>query len=132
MLNSCTLRGRLVKDPELRHTAAGVPVCSFSIAVERDKRNENGERITDFIDCVSWRAAAETIVQYFKKGMPIIVSGRLQFRGWVDNDGNNRKAPEIVTEKFYFAGEKKNKENNNEQTLEPEIREIEDDNDLPF
>ena len=129
MLNSCTLMGRFVNNPELKHTAGGIPVCSFTIAVERDVKNDNGEKLTDFIDCVSWRGAAEIITQHFKKGMPIIVNGRLQFRTWVDNDGTNRKAPEIVTKDFYFCGEKKKA-----QTLakEPELEGIEDNGNLPF
>ena len=135
MLNNCTLAGRLTRDPELRHTQGGVPVCSFSIAVARDIKTDSGEKQTDFIECVSWRGAAECIAQYFTKGMMIIVCGRLQFRSWVDNDGNNRKAPEIVTERFYFAGDRRNtqgKGNAAESFTEPQMEEVEEDGDLPF
>ncbi len=84
MLNKSFLMGRLTRDPELRHTQAGTPVCSFSIACERDFKNDKGERDTDFFDCVAWRQTAEFVSQYFTKGRMVIVEGRLQNRDWTD------------------------------------------------
>lgn len=106
MLNKIIVQGRMVRDPELRRTPAGNAVANFTLAVERD-REVDGERPTDFIDCVSWAGGAEFVSKYFRKGMMAIVSGRLQSRDWEDKDGNKRKAWEIVTDGVYFGEAKK-------------------------
>ena len=111
MLNNAMLMGRLTHDPELRQTNTGTSVCSFSVAVDRDYRPENGELETDFIDCVACRGKAEFISKYFKKGSSIVLNGRIQTRKWTDNDGNNRKATEISVENVYFGEPKKKDEN---------------------
>ena len=82
MLNHVALQGRLTRDPELRRTQNGVPVTSFSLAVNGRKDD------TLFVDCVAWRGTAETICQYLGKGRMIIVEGALQSREWDDKDGN--------------------------------------------
>jgi single-strand DNA-binding protein len=106
--------GRLTRDPELRRTGSGLAVASFSVAVERDYPNkETGEKEVDFIDCVAWRQTGEFISKYFSKGSLIVVSGRLQLRGWTDKDGNKRKSAEIVVDNAYF-GEGKKKEEGSE------------------
>lgn len=108
MLNHIVIMGRLTRDPELRRTGSGLAVASFSVAVERDYPNKDtGEREVDFIDCVAWRQTGEFVSKYFTKGSMIVVSGRLQIRPWVDKDGNNRKASEIVVDNVYFGGSKK-------------------------
>ena len=95
MLNHIVIMGRLVRDPEIRRTGTGIAVASFSVAVERDfGKNENGEKETDFIDCVAWRTTGEFVSKYFTKGSMIVVSGRLQIRGWTDKDGNKRRSAE--------------------------------------
>lgn len=106
MLNHITVMGRLTKDPELRRTGSGVAVTSFTVAVDRDFKN-NGETETDFIDCVAWRQTGEFVHQYFSKGRMAVVSGRLQIRSWTDKDGNKRKTAEIVADNVYFADSKK-------------------------
>jgi len=99
--------GRLTRDPELRRTATGIAVTSFTVAVERDfSGKENTERETDFIDCVAWRQTGEFVSKYFAKGAMIAISGRLQVRSWTDKDGNKRRSAEVVTESVYFAGSK--------------------------
>ena len=103
MLNKIVLMGRLTRDPELRHTAGGVPVTSFSLACERDYRAQGEERQTDFIDIVCWRHNAEFTAKYFKKGLLVAVAGRLQTRKWVDKEGNNRTGYEIVADETHFA-----------------------------
>ena len=114
MLNRIDIMGRLVRDPELRRTGTGLPVASFTVAVDRDWPNkETGEKETDFIDCVAWRNTGEFVSKYFAKGSMIVVAGRLQIRPWVDKDGNKRKSAEIVAENVYF-GESKKKESNNQ------------------
>lgn len=108
MLNNVSIMGRLIKDPELRKTGDDISVCSFYIAVDRDfPDKESGERDADFIDCVAWRSNAEFVKNYFKKGSPIIVTGRLQVRPWTDKDGNKRRNVEVVADNVYFAESKR-------------------------
>ncbi len=108
MLNHITLMGRFVRDPELRRTGTGTPVASFTLAVDRDfGKNENGEKETDFIDCVAWRSTAEFVSKYFTKGRMAVASGRLQIRNWTDNDGNKRRSAEVIADNVYFADSKK-------------------------
>ena len=103
MLNKIFLQGRLVADPELRHTQSGVAVASFRIAVDRDFKNQNGEKEADFINIVAWRGTAEFVTRYFSKGRMIIVDGRLQVRDYTDRDGNRRYATEVVANNLYFG-----------------------------
>ena len=113
MLNHIVIMGRLTRDPELRRTGSGLPVASFSVAVDRDfGKNENGEKETDFIDCVAWRNTAEYVSKYFTKGRMIVVSGRLQIRSWTDKDGNKRRTAEVVADNVYFGESKRNSEGN--------------------
>ena len=107
MLNKTIVMGRLTADPELRHTANGTAVASFSIACERDRKAENGERPVDFLDVVAWRGTAEFAANYFQKGRMAVVSGCLQARSWQDKNGNSRKTVEIVADSLYFADSKK-------------------------
>lgn len=108
MLNQAIIMGRFVRDPELRNTNIGTAVASFTLAVDRDFKSENGEREADFIDCVAWRSTAEFVCNHFAKGKAAVVSGRLQIRSWTDNDGNKRKNAEIVVQNIYFADSKRN------------------------
>lgn len=111
MLNHIVLMGRLVRDPELRRTQAGVAVTSFRIAVDRDFGNrETGEREADFIDVVAWRQTGEFVSKYFAKGRMAIVSGRLQMRNWTDNQGNKRTSAEVVADNVYFGDSKRDSE----------------------
>ena len=106
-LNHIDIMGRLVRNPELRHTNSNIPVASFTLAVDRDRKNENGEKETDFIDVVVWRNTAEFVSKYFSKGMMAVVSGRLQMRDWTDKDGNKRRNAEIQADNVYFGESKK-------------------------
>ena len=111
MLNHITIMGRLTRDPELRRTGSGVAVASFTLAVDRDfGKNENGERETDFIDCVAWRQTGEFVSKYFTKGRMAVVSGRLQIRGWTDKDGNKRRTAEVVADNVYFGDSRRDGE----------------------
>ena len=111
MLNHITIMGRLTRDPELRRTASGVAVASFSLAVDRDfGKNENGEKETDFIDCVAWRQTGEFVSKYFTKGRMAVVSGRLQIRNWTDKEGNKRRTAEVVADNVYFGDSKRDGE----------------------
>ena len=112
MLNHITLMGRLTRDPELRRTGSGVAVASFTIAVDRDfGKNENGEKETDFIDCVAWRQTGEFVSKYFTKGRMAVVSGRLQIRPWTDKDGNKRRTAEVVADNVYFGDSRREGDN---------------------
>ena len=106
MLNRITIMGRLTRDPELRYTQNQIPVCSFSVAVERDIAKEDGTRDVDFIDVTAWRHTGEIVSQHFNKGRMIAVDGKLQSRKWTDRDGNNRTSWEIIAESVYFCGDK--------------------------
>ena len=112
MLNHITIMGRLTRDPELRRTGSGVAVASFTVAVDRDfGKNENGEKETDFIDCVAWRQTGEFVSKYFTKGRMAVVSGRLQIRSWTDKDGNKRRTAEVVADNVYFGDSKRDGDN---------------------
>ena len=103
--------GRLTRDPELRRTGTGIAVASFSVAVERDfGKNENGEKETDVVDCVAWCNTAEYVSRYAAKGRLVVVSGRLQIRGWTDKDGNKRRTAEVVADNVYFGESKRSAE----------------------
>lgn len=111
MLNRILLMGRLTRDPELRHTQAGAPVVSFSLAVDRDfKDKSTGERSTDFIDVVAWRQTAEFVSRFFTKGRMAVVEGRLQIRDWTDKDGGKRRSAEVVADNVYFGDSKRDGE----------------------
>ncbi len=112
MLNHITIMGRLTRDPELRRTGSGIAVASFSVAVDRDfGKNENGEKETDFIDCVAWRNTAEFVSKYASKGRMVAVSGRLQIRSWTDKDGNKRRTAEVVADNVYFGDSRRDSDN---------------------
>jgi len=107
MLNHINIMGRMTRDPELRYTGTNTAVCSFTLAVDRDRKGEDGTRATDFIDCVAWKQTAEFVSKYFQKGSLVVVSGRLQFRDWQDREGNNRKSAEVICSDVYFGERKK-------------------------
>ena len=108
MLNHIVIMGRLTRDPELRTTQSGVSVTSFTVAVDRDYNSrDNGERQTDFIDCVAWRQTGEFVSRNFNKGKMIIVLGRLQSRKWQDKEGNNRTSWDIQADNVYFGDSKR-------------------------
>ena len=113
MLNHIVIMGRLTRDPELRRTGSGVAVASFTLAVDRDFSPKEGEKETDFIDCVAWRQTGEFVSKYFNKGRMAVVSGRLQIRGWTDKDGNKRRTAEVVADNVYFADSKKEASSDN-------------------
>ena len=103
MLNHIVIMGRMTRDPELRRTASGTAVASFTLAVDRDFAAKDAQRETDFIDCVAWRSTGEFVSKYFSKGRMAVVSGRLLIRPWTDKDGNNRRSAEVIVENIYFG-----------------------------
>ncbi len=105
-MNKVILVGRLTKDPELRATSTGIPVVSFTVACDRRFVKQGEERKADFINCIAWRQAAESISKYFAKGHRIALEGSIQTRSWQDNEGKNRYATEVVVEQWEFAQNK--------------------------
>ena len=141
MLNKIFLQGRLVADPELKHTQQGTPVASFRIAVDRDYKNQDGSKDADFINIVAWRGTAEFVSRFFSKGRMAIVDGRLQIRNYTDRDGNRRYVTEVVANKVYFGDSRRDGDSGGGQHYGPpdggagdgafaELKE--DDGELPF
>ena len=110
MLNHIVLQGRLGSDPELRTTPNGVEVCTVNIAVDRDRKDQNGERQADWVTIQAWRGTAKFLSQYFQKGRMILVDGRLQMRNWTDKEGNKRTASEVVADNIYFSDKRNDEE----------------------
>jgi len=136
MINKVFLQGRLVADPELRHTQQGTPVASYRLAVERDYKSKDQKgQDTDFVNIVSWRNTAEFVSRYFTKGRMMLVEGRLQMRSYTDKDGNKRVAAEVVTDNVHFADSRKDGSNNEDGSLQESAgfdELADDDGDLPF
>lgn len=147
MLNKIFIMGRLTRDPELRRTQNGTPVVSFALAVDRDYKNADGTKETDFIEVVAWRTTAEFVSKYFAKGRMAVVEGRLQIRDWQDKDGNKRRSAEVIADNVYFGDSKKDggdyggtpaggcKAAGKAADVEPDagdFAEVEDEEDLPF
>lgn len=107
MVNVVTIGGRLGKDVELRRTNSGIAVASFSLACDRDFTTQDGKRETDWVNVVAWRQTAEFCAKYFQKGSSMIVTGRLQTRSWTDENGDKRYTTEVVADRVYFSGSKK-------------------------
>lgn len=110
MLNIAAIVGRLGKDPELRTTQSGKSVTSFSLAVQRPRKNQNGEYESDWLDVQAWGTTAEFICKYFQQGQLMAVSGRIQTRVYTDRDGKARKAVEIVAQDVSFCESRKREE----------------------
>ena len=123
-MNRVILMGRLTADPELRQTPQGTAVTSFTIAVDRRIKTENGQQ-ADFITCVAWRKTAEFICRYFQKGRMIAIEGQLQSRSWDGQDGKRQYATEVIVDNVSFTGEKPQTENTDGFTYLP-------DDDTPF
>lgn len=100
MINNTVLVGRLTKDADLRYTGSGTAVASFTVAVERQFKNAQGERETDFINCVAWRKTAEIISNFTRKGSLVGVTGHIQTRNYTNNEGRKVYITEVVCENF--------------------------------
>lgn len=103
MINRTVLTGRLTRDPELKSTSSGISVTQFTLAVNRQYTNQDGNRSADFISCVAWRKNAETINKFFKKGSLIGIDGRLQSRSYDDKNGYKVYVTEVVVDNSYSA-----------------------------
>lgn len=134
MLNLWQGMGRLTRDPELRTTGSGIAVASFALAIDRDYKDEGGERPTDFVNITCWRSLASFAQKYLRKGRMVCVTGRLQQQHWQDSNGNNRVSWSILAEHIYFADSQKTQSADTQAPAEAEFTELgdEDDGELPF
>lgn len=140
MLNKIFIMGRLTRDQELRTTNSGTSVASFSLAVDRNYKGADGEKETDFIDCVAWRQTGEFSAKYFTKGRMAVVEGRLQIRPWTDKEGNNRRSAEVIVDNMYFGDSKRDGDTGGARPASGPVnvsandwQEVdEDEGDLPF
>lgn len=106
MLNICALQGRLARDPELRQTNTGKQVATFTLAVDRGRRDANGKSVADWIPVIAWERAAEFAYKWLAKGQMVAVDGRLQSRTYTAKDGTNRTVLEVVANNINFCGSK--------------------------
>lgn len=141
MLNKVILMGRICKDLELKHTPNNTPVCAFSLAVDRDRKDANGNKVTDFLECTAWSKTAEFMHSYMGKGQLIAVVGAVQTRKWTDKNGNNRVSVEIKVDEAHFAESKKDKAAPKSAPAAPhfdlsvgdtDFEELDDMSDVPF
>lgn len=113
MINSVCLVGRMTKDAELKHTGNNIAVASFSLAVNRNFKDANGERETDFINCVIWRQQAENLANWAKKGALIGITGRIQTRSYENQQGQRVYVTEVVAENFQMLESRATREGGN-------------------
>lgn len=125
MINNVVLVGRMTRDAELRMTQSNTAVASFTLAVNRNFKSQNGEREADFINCIIWRQQAENLANWAKKGALIGITGHIQTRNYENQQGQRVYVTEVVAENFQIL-ESRNQQNNNSNPMD-----ISDD-DLPF
>lgn len=132
-MNKAFLIGNLTRDPELTQTTNGIVVCRFSIAVQREFTNSEGERDADFFNIVAWRTTAENCNKYLKKGSKVAVMGAIQNRSYDAQDGTKRYVTEIVADKVEFVGARASGNDSEEREEVSKLEPIKDDDgDLPF
>lgn len=133
-MNKVVLIGNAVRDAELRETKSGVAVSNFTLAVNRNYLNADGEKETDFFNCIAWRALAESVGKYVHKGDKVCVVGQLQNRQYEDKEGNKRIVTEILAESVEFLVMHKVDDDAPSKTENKKLNELEEvkDDDLPF
>ena len=114
MLNRVIMMGRLTAEPECKNTQSGATFCRFTIAVDRDFADKDGNRQADFFGILAWKGTADFVSKYFHKGQMIAVQGRLQTDTYTDKEGVTRKSWDIVADQVYFAEGKR--DNSNQQS----------------
>lgn len=131
-MNKAVLMGRLVKDPEVRTTQSGMSVANFTLAIDRQYKNSDGSRTTDFIPCVAWRQTGEFVYKYFRKGDRLLAEGTIQPSSWIDNDGQKRYKTEVVVDQVHFCESKSSSHQSRETSQTEEYLDDSDDTPLPF
>jgi len=121
-INRVVLTGNLTRDPELRNTGGGTPVCSLRIATNTRRKDSSGNWVDkpNYFDVTVWGAQGENCATYLKKGRPVAIDGRLEWREWQDNQGNKRQSIEIVADSVQFLGSRDNPENGGTSRFTPE------------
>ncbi|USK48885.1 single-stranded DNA-binding protein [Bacillus sp. CMF12] len=127
MMNRVVLVGRLTKDPDLRYTPNGVPVTSFTLAVNRTFTNQQGEREADFINCVVWRKPAENAANFLKKGSLAGVDGRIQTRSYEGQDGKRVYVTEVQAESVQFLEPNNSNTQRNEEPQQQQYTRVDED-----
>ena len=135
-MNKTIITGNLTKDPELNETTSGVAFSNFTVAVNGETSDTDGNRPTYFFSCTAWRGRAESIAKYCKKGSKVLVEGEMQSRKYTDKDGNERTAWNLVANKVEFLSGGARQDDEESQVMStrrerPQMTEI-DDNQLPF
>ncbi len=132
MLNRIILIGRLTRDPELRYTPQGVPVASFTLAVDRPFSNQQGQREADFVDCVAWRKLGETVGNHLAKGRLVALEGRLQIRSYEAQDGTKRRVAEVIADNVRFLDRPKDGQTTSASSNSTDTDDVAFPDDLPF
>lgn len=115
MINNVVLVGRMTKEAELRYTPSNIAVATFTLAVNRDFKGENGEREADFINVVLWRQAAENLANWTKKGSLVGVTGRIQTRNYDNQQGQRVYVTEVVADRFQLLESKGDNQGQSQQ-----------------
>ena len=142
-MNKVFLIGNLTRDPEISETSAGIKICRFAIAVNRNYSGADGERKTDFFNCVAWRGLGETVARFAKKGNKIAVTGSIELRNYEDNQGIKRTAIDIVAQDVEFLTPRSSATAEEEfggypaqqpsgGSKKPQLQPFDDDGDIPF
>ncbi len=144
--NKVMIGGRLTADPENSQTTSGISVTRFSVAVNRRFAKDTSQQQTDFFNVTAWRATADFVSRYFKKGSSIFIIGTLQNRSWTDQNGQKRYATDIVAEEVSFVDSRSESSSSGQYVPDsynaepsfsggaeaPKFEEIKGDDDLPF
>jgi single-strand DNA-binding protein len=138
-MNKVFLIGNLTRDPELTETSGGVKICRFAIAVNRNYAGGDGERKTDFFNCVAWRGLGETVARYSRKGNKVAVSGSIELRNYEDSQGVKRTGVDIVAQDVEFLTPKNGGGDDFDAPApsqrsgsKPQLQPFDDDSDIPF
>ena len=140
-MNKVFLIGNLTRDPEFRETPSGVPMCRFTMAVNRNYRTADGERQTDFFNCTAWRNTAETISRYTKKGNKVAVTGSIEIREYEDNQGARRTAVDVIVDSCELLTPRESSNGFDDVAEAPRasapkkratLQPMDDDGDIPF
>ena len=131
-MNKIFITGRLTRDPELRTISTGTEVCDFSVAVDRRKKDKDGNKVTDYFDCSAWSKGGVFVNTYFHKGDGINVEGRMESRKYVDKDGNNRTAWGITVENVEFPHSKGKGNQSEPASTFQDVADSTPDDGLPF
>jgi single-strand DNA-binding protein len=122
-INRVILVGNLTRDPELRHTPSGMPVCSLRIAVNARRKDETGQWVDkpNYFSVTVWGQQGENCAQYLSKGRPVAVDGRLEWREWQDQSGNKRQSIDIIADSVQFLGSREGGENGGRFTPQSDV-----------